>query len=81
MENTENLYQTSDWYLCVFLIARGYNLIDVDRRQNNRCKFIFEESFDLEDDVKAFWNNDDIGVQDFVAAVKKTKSILYSDSY
>lgn len=81
MINIENLYQTSDWYLCVFLIARGYALIDVDRRDGKRCKFIFEDSDEIQDDVRSFWSNDDIGVQDFVAAIKKAKSILYSDSY
>lgn len=81
MTNIENLYQTSDWYLCVFLIAREHELLDVDRRDSKRCKFIFEDDFDLQSDVRGFWSNEDIGVQDFVAAVKKAKSILYSDSY
>lgn len=74
-------YQTSDWYLCVFLIAKGFSLLDVDRSNRMRCQFLFEASDALHEEVQNFWHNGAIGVQDFVAAVKKAKAIFHSDSF
>lgn len=74
-------YSTSDWYLCVFLIAKGYELLQIDRTNKARCQFIFTESRNLHTDVENFWHNGEIGVQDFVMAVKKAKALLHSDSF
>ena len=76
-----NSYLTSDWYLCVFLIAKGFHLLDIDRSNRSRCQFIFEESEKLQDEVKNFWRNGEVGAQDFVMAVKKAKALLHSDSF
>ena len=75
-----NSYLTSDWYLCVFLIAKGFPLINIDRSNRSRCQFIFEENDKLQDEVKNFWRNGEVGAQDFVMAVKKAKALLHSDS-
>jgi len=76
-----NRYLTSDWYLCVFLIAKGFPLINIDRSNRSRCQFIFEESVELQEAVQLFWRNGEVGAQDFVMAVKKAKALLHSDSF
>lgn len=76
-----NSYHTSDWYLCVFLIAKGYPLLDIDRSNRSRCQFIFDDCPELQEEVKDFWRNGAVGAQDFVMAVKKAKALLHSDSF
>ena len=76
-----NSYLTSDWYLCIFLIAKGFQLLDIDRSNRSRCQFIFDDSDKLQDEVKTFWRNGEVGAQDFVMAVKKAKALLHSDSF
>lgn len=79
MKNEE--FFTSDWYLCVFLIAKGYELHYIDRRNRSRCQFVFTDSRNLQAEVENFWHNGNIGAQDFVMAVKRAKSLLHSDSF
>jgi len=76
-----NSYHTSDWYLCVFLIAKGFPLLNIDRSNRSRCQFIFNDSLELQEEVKNFWRNGTVGAQDFVMAVKKAKALLHSDSF
>ena len=76
-----NSYLTSDWYLCIFLIAKGFQLLDIDRSNRSRCQFIFDDSEKLQEEVKNFWRNGEVGAQDFVMAVKKAKALLHSDSF
>ena len=77
----KNSYYTSDWYLCVFLIAKRFHLLDIDRSNRSRCQFIFDDSPELQEEVRNFWRNGEVGAQDFVMAVKKAKALLHSDSF
>lgn len=74
-------FHTSDWYLCVYLIAQGFQLLDIDKSNRARCQFVFEQEAGLDQAVRDFWHNGQVGAQDFVQAIKKAKALLHSDSY
>lgn len=74
-------FTTSDWFLTIWLIAKGFEVKKIDRQNQSRCVFCFEENSKLTQEVKNFWQNEAVGVQDFVAATKKAKVLLYADSF
>lgn len=74
-------FQTSDWYLFVWLIAHGHEVKAIDKQNRARCIFFFEDVLKLTQDVEAFWKNKPIAVQDFVLAIKKAKVLLHADSF
>ena len=74
-------FQTSDWYLFVWLISRNHQVKAIDKQNRNRCIFFFEDSDELTENVNAFWQNNPVNVQDFVLAIKKAKVLLHADSF
>ena len=74
-------YQTADWYLFVWLIAHGFEVKRIDRTNERKCQFCFEQSVELVGAVNDFWKNGIVKVQDFVLAIKKAKVLLHADSF
>jgi hypothetical protein len=74
-------FQTADWYLFVWLIAHGFEVKSIDRTNERKCQFCFEQSAELISAVNEFWKNGIVKVQDFVLAIKKAKVLLHADSF
>jgi hypothetical protein len=52
---TRDHYATSDVYLASSLLALGHTFVAIDRDEPTRCKFIFDNSTELQESVDAFW--------------------------
>jgi hypothetical protein len=50
-----NLFETSDYHLCVTLCVLGYILVSIDRTNPNRNIFQFKNEQGLQNDVEAFF--------------------------
>lgn len=75
-------YNCSDLYAAAFLIAKGAELIDVDKTDRKRVVFVFSDTDTegRESLLAAFWSKQaSIEPRSFIAAIKEAKERLYSD--
>jgi len=50
----DGTYRTSDLYIAAWLLSRGLQLQDIDRRDRRRCDFIFMDRPDRPELVREF---------------------------
>ena len=73
------IYKTSDFYIAAWLLSKGLELKDIDRRNSRRCDFIFEDRADRPELVRQFMCGSATGnVADFIYYLKRVKRLLYS---
>ena len=81
----ENIYPTEDFYLDVFLIYKGLQIIYIDRENPKRCKFVFADNPNREKLVQSynFAIPDSkeilIDVRKLILAIKDLKNKLYAE--
>ena len=72
-------YRTSDIYIASYLLSKGLELQGIDRRNSQRCDFIFIDREDRPDLVRAFMCGQAEGnLPDFLYHFKRAKRLLYS---
>jgi hypothetical protein len=72
-------YQTSDLYLAAYLLSMGLELLDVDHRDQRRCKFVFADREDRAQFVHSFMvGRATANLPDFIYYLKRAKRLLYS---
>lgn len=74
MEN----YSTTDLFLASTLMSLGYSLIEVNKRDPKRCKFIFEGHESLAEDITEY-QADRLLVEPrrLLTSNKKLKDLIY----
>jgi len=78
MEATQT-YRTSDIYIASYLLFKGLELEGIDRRDSQRCDFIFVDREDRPNLVRAFMCGQAEGnLPDFLYHFKRAKRLLYS---
>lgn len=86
-KNINKNQSTTNFYLAVFLSAKGLNIIGIDRSDSKRAKFIFAKAPQWERLIEAFSfakDNDPeilIDVRKFITAIKSLKEKLYLDKF
>lgn len=77
----ENQFTTSDFYTAVFLLAREYKLIGINKGDPRRFRFIFEDNKDRANLLEDFFNGESkVEPRKFITAIKELKSLMYSDA-
>lgn len=72
-------YRTSDLYIASYLLSKGLELRGVDRRDSQRCDFVFIDREDRPNLVRAFMCGQAEGnLTDFLYHFKRAKRVLYS---
>lgn len=72
-------YRTSDIYIASYLLSKGLELEGIDRRNSQRCDFIFIDREDRPNLVRAFMCGQAEGnLPDFLSHFKRAKRLLYS---
>ena len=80
IKKSQQTYNTTDFYLSCFLLARGIQLIGLNQTDEpGRRSFVFVES-DMRAILMDEYNFDaeaEINVRDFISAIRKLKTLLY----
>lgn len=80
-ESMENNFITSDFYSAVFLRSAGMKLIGINRSDARRFRFVFEDAKGREKLLDDFFGGRaSVEPRAFIAAIKETKSLMYSDA-
>ena len=75
----DELYKTSDLYIAAYLLSKGLALKGIDRRNSQRCDFVFIDREDRPGLVRAFTCGQAEGnLTDFLYHLKRAKRVLYS---
>ena len=76
----ENEYRTQSISLAAFLSLMGYPLIDVvNTGMGTKSMFVFEDSEELQNMIKAFWNETElVSPQRYFSELRSVKARLYS---
>ena len=53
-QNNQTQWSTTNFYLAAFLSAKGLQLVDIDRSEVTRCKFVFNDNDQRQFFVDAF---------------------------
>lgn len=83
----KNYFKTSSFYLTCFLICKGLELIDLEKENPDRCKFVFLETPQREKLVEIFnFAKEDspnilIDPRKMATTIKQLKSALYEDRF
>lgn len=73
------VYKISDLYIATWLLSNRLELLDIDRRNKQRCGFIFRDRPDRPQLVNQFLCGSATGnVVDFVFYMRRAKRLLYS---
>lgn len=76
---TNGIYETSDLYICAWLLSNGLELKSIDRHNSQRCLFIFQDRTDRPELVRQFICGSAMGnVADLIYCLRKAKRLLYS---
>jgi len=77
----ENQFTTSDFYTAVFLLAKEYKLIEINKADPRRFRFVFNDQEGRAELLEDFFNGETaVEPRRFIAAVKEMKSLMYSDA-
>ena len=72
-------YRTSDLYVVAWLLTKGLELQDIDRRNPRRSDFIFSDREDRPKLVHSFiCGRAEGNLPDFIFYLRKAKRLLYS---
>lgn len=71
-------YKTKNLYLAAILKTLGHNVITLENENNTPTKyFVFDESDELQNDIKSFWNNElKVMAKEFYDNVRSLKDWL-----
>jgi predicted RNA-binding protein YlxR (DUF448 family) len=73
-------FETSDFYLSAFLLAKGFKLIEINKENPHRALFVFKDREDRQRLVEDFlFGRTMINPKNFAAAIKELKQLLYSE--
>lgn len=84
-KNIAELFSTSNFYNAVFLHAKGLKLVDIDRTNPKRAKFVFKDRSDREDLINQYNFVEKnapsvmIDARDFEFSIKTLKAHLYQE--
>lgn len=79
MQQTQPVFFTSDILLASTLNAMGFITIEIERDDPKRCKFVFDDSDELQTVVNGYWNKElRVEVHALFNAMKNLKSRLYN---
>jgi hypothetical protein len=67
------MIRTSDIYLASYLKTKDFKLTQIDKRDNGKTFFIFNEA--TQEDTLPFFNNGDVAVTTFKENVQNLKQI------
>ena len=86
--NRDRYYRTTNFYVAVFLFAKGLELVNIDKITDpKRAQFVFKDTPDREDLVENFnFAKEDapeviVDARKFVAAIKNLKDKLFQDRF
>ena len=80
MNNEQTKFTLSDFYLSAFLLAKGFQLLDIDKSSPQRALFIFKNREDREKLTEDFlFGRTQVEPKSFVSAIKELKQLLHSD--
>lgn len=80
IKKQEQLYETSNFVLAVYLLYCGFNLwgIKKDNKDQDRKIFVFEKNDDLEKALEIFWRKEArVEPENFWLVAKLLKSRIY----
>ena len=69
-------YKTSDLYLSAFLKSKGVILQSIDKK-NGKVIFIFQDKGNILDLINKYFNDSDVNVLSFKAALRDLRSIIF----
>jgi len=70
-------YKTSDLYLSAFLKSKGIALQSTNIK-NGKVIFIFKDKGNIQDLISRYFNNSDVGVLSYKAALRDLHSIIFN---
>lgn len=77
----ENQFITSDFYTAVFLLAKEYKLVGINKADPRRFRFVFEDQKSRAELLEDFFNGTTaVEPRSFITAIKELKSLMYSDA-
>ena len=75
-----DVFTTYDLGVASALLTSGYKLLDVDRTNNRKVLFIFEQKADIEKVANSFFTDElRVKARSYFDNLKALKSKLYSD--
>ena len=75
--STTATYKTSDLYLSAFLKSKGTNLEGATKKKD-KVIFIFQDDGDIEGLVNKYFNDSEVPVLRFKAALRDLRSIIFN---
>ncbi len=69
-------YKTSDLYLSAFLKSKGVILQSINEK-DGKVIFIFQDNGDIQDLINKYFNDSDVGVLRYKAALRDLRSIIF----
>lgn len=72
-----NSYKTSDLYLSAFLKSKGI-ILQGSIKKNGKVIFVFQDNGDIQDLINRYFNDSDVGVLRYKAALRDLRSIIFS---
>ncbi len=77
--SNQRTFATSDFYLAALLMANRLRIVELDRSNPRRVRFVFEDSPIRKCLVVEFLNSEaTVNAQAFIAAIRHLKRILYA---
>ena len=76
----EKTFDTRDFYISAFLLAKGYKLVSVNRSNPQRVLFAFNDFESREDLLRDFiLGKSSVEPQSFINSIKALKQVLHSN--
>lgn len=81
IKNIKNeLYVTNDLSLAATLVAWGFQMLDIDKTDDKKALFVFENNENLADSIKSYWSDlKPILPKRLLSTLKDLKSQIYSE--
>ncbi len=74
----DDIFQTADFALAAALVADGFGLATLNRRNSRRALFVFERTQNLNEAVEKYWNNTlSVKPRTYFDSIKHLKARLY----
>jgi len=79
MNQSNNQFPTSNFYLAAYLLSHGIDMVNCDREYGGRATFVFPDSQGLRGRVGEFTFGREalVSAPAFVGSIKKLKSLLH----
>lgn len=78
--NDANEYQTRDFYIAAYLLAKGHKIAHINREDPKRVFFAFNDFEGREDLLRAFlYGEGVVEPQAFIASIKTLKGLIHSN--